>query len=180
LTATQARHYTATHVGVNHVGKMTATIARLRTTLALQMALDSKRRAARMAELREGADLTQDALALQSGVSERTIQRIENPEDDIEPRYATREKLAKVLKIKPDDLLPEAVPPSTETNGTTPDLNAALNGNGHQPQDLQALHQKLDALAHDLDWLSSAVEAIALALSEDVELPAREARSKTG
>jgi transcriptional regulator with XRE-family HTH domain len=100
-----------------------------------------------MFELRDAADLTQEALAEKSGVSERTIQRMEDPEDDIEPRYATREKLAKVLKVKPDDFLPAAVEPDTATNGDTPDLMSSVSGgSGSQPDDLQAIRDRLDLI----------------------------------
>lgn len=142
---------------------MTATIARLRSTLALQMALDSKRRAARLTELRENARLTQKALEEKSGVSERTIQRAENPDDDIELRYSTREKLAKALGVKPEALLAEA----NEPKGETPDLMGTVNGG--PPDDLQ---QRLDQLEEMLNGIADAISGLSTQLEATSELSA--------
>jgi transcriptional regulator with XRE-family HTH domain len=161
---------------------MTATIERLRTTLALQMALDSKRRAARITDLREQARLTQRALEEKSGVSERTIQRAEDPDDDIELRYSTREKLAKAFGVKPDDLLPEA---DAATKGETPD---PFSKNGDMAdadlrQQVQDLHAKVDRIIdalgldkdaeqHPLDQISEIASKLPGLLAADDETAA--------
>jgi DNA-binding XRE family transcriptional regulator len=58
----------------------------------------------RIKELREQRGLTQMELAKLSGVSRATIARYE-AEEDRRPRTATVWKLAKVLKVKPEDLV---------------------------------------------------------------------------
>jgi transcriptional regulator with XRE-family HTH domain len=125
------------------------------------MALDSKRRAARLTQLREQARLTQKGLDEKSGVSERTIQRAEDPNDDIELRYSTREKLAKALGVKPEDLLAEA---ETE-KGDTPDVIGSLNGNS-APGDTDELRAQLDRIEQRQTDLAALIEAQAEAMSQ--------------
>jgi transcriptional regulator with XRE-family HTH domain len=57
----------------------------------------------RLKEHRERALLTQAELAAKSGVSEVTINRIENGRHD--PRFSTVRKLAQALNVAPPELM---------------------------------------------------------------------------
>jgi len=57
----------------------------------------------RVKNLRSRKGLTQEELAVNSGLSDRTIQRIENGET--EPRGDSLKRLAKALEVSPDEIL---------------------------------------------------------------------------
>lgn len=143
---------------------MTATLAQLRSSVALQMALDRQRMATNLARLREAKRWTQEELEEASGVSERTISRIESPRaQDMEKeiRHKTIEKLAKALGVEPDDvsggaqLAPE---PPTET----PDLIGQFNGETQLDRIEEALAQQGEQLKLILAQIDSAVLASAV------------------
>lgn len=65
----------------------------------------------RLRELRKGRNLSIVRLSELSKVSERTIQRLENPKDrDTTPHPSTVERLAKALHVEPEALVGESPP----------------------------------------------------------------------
>lgn len=72
--------------------------------VSMTVALEEHRReiGQRLAALRESRGLTQDELAHQAGVSEKTVSRLENGRND--PELDTLRKFAKALKVELRDL----------------------------------------------------------------------------
>lgn len=74
--------------------------------------------ATRLRQLREARSFTQEGLALESGVSERTLSRLENGESS--PRKVTGERLAKALRVDPAILTGEKpIPPDLAHTGAS-------------------------------------------------------------
>lgn len=85
--------------------KVTSQWPDLRLTVAGQMTDYRRRLAERLQSEREGRSLSRDTLALRSGVSSKTIKRIEERKVN-EPRPETIRKLAEALEIVPTALRP--------------------------------------------------------------------------
>lgn len=125
--------------------KLSAPHRRMLATVRLMADAHKERVGAAIRERREELDLSVEALAGKIPVAEKTLRRWEKGESF--GHMDNLEKLAEELQTTVDKLMagPSA---SGDTNGATPDLGAALNGD--QPDDLHQqladLHRKLDRL----------------------------------
>lgn len=122
------------------------------------MALDRKRMATNLVRLREEKRWTQAKLVEESGVSLRTVQRIEKPklQDTTEIRYSTIEKLADALGTTAEAISDGASLAADPPIGT-PDLMGAMNGGSADPPEwARRLFNDLD---EKLDQILTAVTA---------------------
>lgn len=82
--------------------------------------------AARLKELREGAGLTQDQLATETGVSRFGIAKLE--QGVTEPYWPTVLKLADVLGVTPDAFLPAVAVPQSKRDSSARKRNPRAKG----------------------------------------------------
>jgi transcriptional regulator with XRE-family HTH domain len=107
----------------------------LRLTLARQMADYRERMATRIAEEREAQSLSREALAHRSGVSYKTIKRIEERKSG-RPRAITVRRLAEGLGIDPTELKPPVEAEEDQLDRIEAKLNRLLEAAG-LPVDLE-------------------------------------------
>jgi transcriptional regulator with XRE-family HTH domain len=98
----------------------------LRLTLARQMADYRERMATRILEERKSQSLSREALAHKSGVSYKTIKRIEERKNDGEPRAVTIRRLAEGLGIDPTELRPPVEQEEDQLNRIEQKLDRVL------------------------------------------------------
>lgn len=134
------------------------------------MALDRKRMATNLVRLREEKRWTQAKLVEESGVSLRTVQRIEKPklQDTTEIRYSTIEKLADALGTTAE-AISDGASLAADPPTATPDLLGAMTGeSADAPEWATRLFHELD---EKLDHVIGRLDALAAQLPGEEERP---------
>lgn len=151
------RHYYVTYDYVNRDANMTATMAQLRTTLTIQMAMDRQLIAARVIALRNRNGLTQEALRDKSGLSLRTIQRIEKPDPKklTEIRHSTVDALAKALGVEAREITEDTAVVKDDPPTATPDLIGQMSGDRTEIAELREQLGRMEEAIAELRELVS-------------------------